>query len=417
MEMEKGARELPPARIPKLLSIFHLLFFLLLVSVLLGGCASPGEPLERRPPTPAAVTDLAAQQSGNNVVLTFTQPRDTVDHRPLKQPLAIDVYRRFSASNPGSPSSAPRESPSLLVTIPPAMVSHYAEQGRIRYVDALQPDDFTRHPNEIASYTVRTRVSEKKPSPDSNVAALQVYPAPDPIDDLKAQVVHSGVVLAWTPPQKTPVGPAPPIETYRIYRTEIAQPAAANNHPGPDASSPALAGAHVIPPAASRTTKLRQQPVKIAEAASPTYEDEHAEFGKTYTYSVRSVVPYSGNELESSDSNLVTITPRDVFPPAAPQGLVAVFVPALGETPAHLELSWAISPETDIAGYNIYRSEQEGTLGAHLNSELLLTPAFRDMSEVAGRQYFYIVTAVDRSGNESSPSAPASGEVPAESQP
>ena len=87
------------------------------------------------------------------------------------------------------------------------MVSRYNERGRIRYVNSLPPEDFTQHPNEIANYTVRTRVSEKRPSPDSNVAALQIYPAPDPIDDLKTEVTRSGVTLLWTPPQRTPSRP------------------------------------------------------------------------------------------------------------------------------------------------------------------------------------------------------------------
>jgi fibronectin type 3 domain-containing protein len=82
-----------------------------------------------------------------------------------------------------------------------------------------------------------------------------------------------------------------------------------------------------------------------------------------------------------------------------------------------VELSWAISPETDNAGYNVYRSEQVGVLGTRLNAEPLLTPAFRDMNGLPGRRYFYSVTAVDRSGNESAPSAAVSEGVPAEGQP
>jgi hypothetical protein len=46
----------------------------------------------------------------------------------------------------------------------------------------------------------------------------------------------------------------------------------------------------------------------------------------------------------------------------------------------------------------------------------LLTPAFRDLNAVPGRRYFYRVTAVDRSGDESPPSEAASGGVPAEGQ-
>jgi hypothetical protein len=406
MQTGKGSRELRLARIREFLPLPHFLFSLFLISVLLSGCASPGEPIARRPPTPAAITDLAAQQSGNNVVLTFTLPRETIDQRPLKELPTIEIWRSFTPSNAAVPA-APRVSPSLLITIPSPMVSNYAEQGHVRYVNALQPDDFTQHQNEIAIYTIRTRVSEKKPSPDSNVAALQIYPAPDPIDDLKTEVTRSGVTLLWTSPQRTPVGPAPPVKMFRIYRIEAAKPSGGDSQSEPRAASP-------LP--ASSPEKGKQQFAKIAETASPTYQDTQAEFGTTYTYSVRSVVEYSGRDLESSDSNLASITPRDIFAPSAPQGLVVVFVPKVDDTPGYLELSWAINSETDIAGYNVYRSEQDGVLGTRLNPDLLLTPAFRDMSAVAGRRYFYTITAVSRSGNESSPGASASGEIPAESQ-
>lgn len=385
------------------ISIFVLLF--------IAGCASPGEPIERRPPTPAAITDLAAHQSGNTIVLTFTLPRETVQSRPLKQPPSIEVLRSFSSSSTSTPAPAEKSHTplSLIVTIPSAMVDHYMEQGHIRYVDVLQPADFSELPNEVATYTILTRASEKKSSSPSNAASLPIYPLPDPIDDLKAQIMRAGagVTLTWTPPQKTPVGPAPTVERYRIYRVEIPTPGEENKQPAPAAETPALPGNPI---------KLKQEFAQIAETSSPQYEDAHTEFGKTYTYSVRSVVENSRQQLESSDSNPSTITMRDIYPPSAPQGLVTVFVPQLGDTPAYLELSWAINPETDVVGYNVYRSEQQGTLGTRLNPGLLLTPAFRDTSAVAGRNYFYTVTAVDRSGNESSPSAPIAAEMPAESQ-
>jgi hypothetical protein len=129
------------------------------------------------------------------------------------------------------------------------------------------------------------------------------------------------------------------------------------------------------------------------------------------------VVQHGNDALESADSNWAIVTPKPAIPPGAPQGLVSVFVPALAESPAHVELSWAINSETDIAGYNVYRSEQEGGPGVRLNRELLLTPAFRDMNAVPGRHYLYTVTAVDRSGNESPATAPVAGGVPDEHGP
>jgi len=141
-----------------------------------------------------------------------------------------------------------------------------------------------------------------------------------------------------------------------------------------------------------------------------------------FAVSVRSVAQYPGVQIESLDSNFATITPKDVFPPPAPQDLVAAFVPAAGETAAYLDLSWSISAATDIAGYNVYRSEEASGPGTRVNSELLLTPAFRDMNVAPGRHYLYTVTAVNRAGNESPESAAIAGSVPdlatpAESQP
>ena len=75
-------------------------------------------------------------------------------------------------------------------------------------------------------------------------------------------------------------------------------------------------------------------------------------------------------------------------------------------SPAYLDLSWAIAPEHDVVGYNVYRAENSGAKGVKQNPELLPTPAFRDMNGVPGHVYYYAVTAVDRAGNESAPSAP-----------
>ena len=60
----------------------------------------------------------------------------------------------------------------------------------------------------------------------------------------------------------------------------------------------------------------------------------------------------------------------------------------------------------DLAGYRVYRSEQEETPGQLVTPDLLLSPAYRDTSVAANHRYWYTVTAVDRAGNESAPSAP-----------
>ena len=364
----------------------------------LANCASPGEPIERKPEIAEPISDLTAQQVGNAVSLTFTLPEETVDRRALAQPLTVEIYRDFvsaaSAANGNSASTtapAAAEAPTALrVTIPAANTSNYVMQGRFQYTDELQAGDFSQNPNRVAVYAVRTRASVKRDSADSNVVSLIIRPLPDPIDDLKAEVTHSGIQLRWTPPTKTPVGAVPPVISYRIYRSQG------------QGISPEQSGGAAL--------------TKIGESQTANYLDSEIQFGSSYAYSVRSVVRVDGKELESGESNSAAIVARDTFPPATPQGLVVVAVPARAGNPANLELSWNISVETDLAGYNVYRSEQSGVQGTRLNQDLLPAPAFQDVNVVAGRTYFYTVTAVDRSGNESPGSSAVSGALPAESQ-
>jgi fibronectin type 3 domain-containing protein len=127
------------------------------------------------------------------------------------------------------------------------------------------------------------------------------------------------------------------------------------------------------------------------------------------------VADEQGQPVESGDSAPLVVTPKDTFPPATPQRLVAVPIrdeQATGTGAGHIELSWDINQEPDLQGYWVYRSEQPDTPGQPINTQLLLTPTFRDITAVLGKQYTYRVTAVDRSGNESSFSSPVSAAVP-----
>jgi hypothetical protein len=404
-----GKRSVSPI-LRLLLPIFFFPFSIFSLSISLAGCASPGEPNERKPPVPQAVTDLSAAQLGNDMVLTFTLPVETVDGRDLYELPSIEIFRDFETpAAAGSRPVAPAN-PTLVLTIPSGMVDRYSKNGRARVVDALNASDFTGHPDAVV-YVVRTRVSPKRDSPDSNAISLRIHPAADPIDDLKAEITPSAVHLTWTPPQNTITGPAPHVGPYRIYRAEIEPP------PSPAASAAPNNTNAVAAAAGAEKSKPQPALVRIGETDAPPFSDNQIVFGATYEYSVRSIVQYPDQPTESADSNFVTIAPKDIFPPAAPLDLVVVLVPAQGTIPAHLELSWVISPETDIAGYNVYRSEQADVQGTRQNADLLIAPAFRDMNVLPGRRYFYSVTAVDRSGNESPASAVVSGGVPAEGQP
>ena len=374
---------------------FYFLFSIFTFSFL-AGCGAPGEPTERKAPTPVAVTDLAASQQGNEVVLTFTLPKESVEHKPLKHLPAVEIFRAIGLKSPSVSSQILSEftkSATPIATIPPQMVGTLVNRNQFRFVDTLTADDFSRGQ---AVYIVRTRTSPKKVSADSNYVPVAIHPAPDAISDLKAEVTRQAVVLTWTPPQKTLTGSAPSIFTYSIYRAEsdLAPPAAA------------------APTAASAGTDQKNLFAHIGDTPAPPFRDTQVQIGKKYTYSVRSTAEYDDARVQSADSNFASVDRLDSFPPSAPEGLVAALVPAQGQSPASFDLSWSISPDNDIAGYNIYRSEGEVTTRTKLNPALLLTPAFRDMNAFPGHHYLYTVTAVDSSGNESPESAAISSDVP-----
>jgi len=80
--------------------------------------------------------------------------------------------------------------------------------------------------------------------------------------------------------------------------------------------------------------------------------------------------------------------------------------------PQHtVSLSWVASTST-VVGYNVYRGTQSGGPYAVLNSAADASTSYTDSTVQAGQTYYYVVTAVDNSGNESVNSNQAQAVVP-----
>ena len=362
----------------QVLAISYLPFSILLLTA---GCGAPGDPVPPSPPVPVAVRDLTVHQAGDGVQLSFTLPANSISGEKLPAPPAVEILRGTVKSDGLADSKSFR----VVYTIPGALLDSYRAGGRVRFTDPISPEETKSHPGAAAAYIVRTRASPKRASADSNAVTLRLYPVPAPINAVEARVTESAVELTWLMPARAAAGePMAAITGYRIYRSEI--------HPSAPASPP--------------QDTPESQVAQLASSQTNSYRDTSIVFDHTYLYVVRSVIQVEGNELESSDSQPVTVTPRDTFPPAAPQGLVAALLPGSAPGTVLVELSWSINLETDLAGYRVYRSEQEGTRGQLLTPDLLPTPAVRDTSVGPGHRYWYTVTAVDRAGNESAPDAP-----------
>jgi hypothetical protein len=361
-----------------------------LAFLFVAGCGAPGEPTPPAPPIPVTIADLAARQAGDGVQLIFTLPSKTTAGDRLASPPAVEIVRGTPKPD-GSPDA---KSMRVVYTIPGSLVGNYIAEGHVKFIDPVAPAETRAHPGGALVYVIRTRASQKRASGDSNAVSVRMYPVAVPITNLEARVTEPAIELNWTAPALTSGGDAlNGFSGYRIYRGEL------------DAALAEAAQTDIS------KAKWKSPFTLLAPSVENTYRDTLFDFGKTYAYVVRSVVLVDGNALESSDSNAAIVSPRDTFPPAAPQNLVAAVLS--GATPGSVlvDLSWSINLETDLAGYRVYRSEQEGTRGALITADLLLAPAYRDTSVEPGKRYWYSVTALDRAGNESDASAAAAVDV------
>src|SRR3981189_3067285 len=83
MENRKAKRLSIAKRTAQLFSIF----------LFSAGCGAPGDPVPPSPPVPAAITDLAARQLGDGVLLSFTLPTNSVSGGRLPETPAVEILR------------------------------------------------------------------------------------------------------------------------------------------------------------------------------------------------------------------------------------------------------------------------------------------------------------------------------------
>jgi hypothetical protein len=143
------------------------------------------------------------------------------------------------------------------------------------------------------------------------------------------------------------------------------------------------------------TYRIERNGEAAGEVQQAEFVDRGTELGKSYRYRVQ--VAQAG--VESEWSKPAEASAVDKFAPQPPTGLSAI---AGLET---IELTWDPGPEKDIGGYRVYRSLGEAPFTVVGDS--VPTPVFSDRSPAASGVHRYRITAIDRTGNESAPSAVA----------
>ena len=77
-----------------------------------------------------------------------------------------------------------------------------------------------------------------------------------------------------------------------------------------------------------------------------------------------------------------------------------------------VDVSWSASTSSNIAGYYIERGTTSGGPYQVLNSSKDTGTSYVDSTVQAGKEYFYVIVAVNTSGQESSPSGQVSATIP-----
>lgn len=368
---------------------FHLIALLCAVAWT-AGCGAPGAPLPPSLELARPVRDLTATRKGNKVFLGWSVPTQTTDGQNVRASKIgpAQVCRGITSSPMTSCAQVAGEIPAEHIPL----TKPGEQPQKLAFTDVLNEQVEREHPAQFATYAVSMLNWRGRTAGLSNQVKVPLAPVLPPPADVKAAVTKDGVELRFS--RSDWFSNTNVTRGLRFYRrTE-----GTNAH---------MLIAEVLSPA---TENL------YADQNAPMFEftDRTFEWEKTYYYHITPVTIVTENgkkiaEVEGDDSPEVKVFARDIFPPAQPTGLQAVYS-GPGQKP-FIDLIWAPSTEADLAGYDVYRHEQ-GQAAAKINSALVRTSSFRDDNVQPGHAYFYSVSAVDLRGNQSPRSEETSETVP-----
>ena len=341
---------------------------------------------KRRPPLPPVervqqrTESLSGVQQGNQIILSWPAPRRNAPNSSVQSIRRIDVYRLAEKPGPRSPLTE-EEFAARSTLIGSVTFDQIMNAGEsLTYTDKL----------ELAGEPTRLRYALRYVNASGQRAAfsnfLVIEPAarialPPTLLTTGKEINEDAITISWQPPATNIDGSIPVnLLGYNVYRTDESQ------------------------------SETNEAPINSALVSGTEYIDKNFKFGNNYRYLVRSVsLGTEGAQVESLNSNPVSVSPRDIFPPSAPGP------PRVAPSFGRLSIFFPSNLEPDIAGYNIYRTTDPNLpkdRWTKMNQALLTRTTFQDEKVESGRKYYYYVTAVDQAGNISAPSEVESETVP-----
>ncbi|MCP2605147.1 fibronectin type III domain-containing protein, partial [Candidatus Aminicenantes bacterium AH-873-B07] len=233
-------------------------------------------------------------------------------------------------------------------------------------------------------FGIKVKDSKNKLSELSQLVSIKPGIPPSPPQNVNFSVYEDKILLKWDPPEKNDNSI---IDGYRVYRWNE------------EKKIPML---------------LNSLPIK-----ETSFEDRNFIYDKKYFYVIRSItyppvfyipLPYPflffntyfhkkeelfNSIIESENSNIIEIIPKDTFPPKAPQGLVAIPGKKV------ITLMWDPNIERDLEGYRVWRKTEFEKEFSLLTLKPILNNSYRDEMLEENLTYYYYVTAIDKKKNES----------------
>jgi hypothetical protein len=351
-------------------------------------CGVSRAPLPPSLHLPQPVQNLEVSRKGDKVTLTWQVPEQSTDQEPLRSYLGVTRICR----EVGRHKITLCVQPIAVLQAGDLPKPQLDQNGRkvpaqARFAETLTKELQRENADNVATYVVEILNRNGRSAGVSNSVEIPLAPIPDPPSDISLESTADAMVLRFSPPQAAgnpPLGQGPTpsgnMGNYRVYRT--------------------LKGANNFVPLG----------FPQSENGHLRFDDKTFEWESTYDYRITPITwTPRAVELEGEDSKLLEVFTHDTFAPATPTGLQAVSSGTSREK--FIDLTWAPNTESDLAGYNLYRREDEGRM-TKLNTELITTPSFRDENVQSGARYVYAVSAVDLRRNESPLSLEAAEVVP-----
>jgi len=433
-----------------------------MLAALVPGCGKKGPPLAPLVRLPGPVDAFSARRLGSTVYLQFTVPIKNQDNSTPADVARVEVYgytgtpasdedmvkygtlvaevpvrrppppeeeerargEERKQKGEAEPAPQPKREPverepgfdqgatvTVTETVTPALLEPVvvARRSREKKKTTVEAPPILPPPASLVPIPTRVYVAvgvnrKGQRGSFSPHAAVSTLDAPAPPADVKLSQTETAITIEWTPPPGAPVvapqaagttveiPPLPatplvsqggPVWSYEVY--EIAQAA-----PVP---LPAAAATPPPMPLVTPPVPLNPQPL-----TATSFTDPRIAFGTERCYAVRAMTTVGALREESEASDIACITPRDIYPPAAPTGLTAVV------NAGAVSLIWNPNAEPDLDGYLVLRAETPSGTLQPVTRELIRQTTFNDTTVTPGVRYVYAIVAVDKAGNPSAQS-------------